>query len=139
MLDLGELFGHSLLQGLVPLRKPVRLRPRLVVERLRATHGAHPREERAGFEGFEQIFVGAGIQVGNDLPLSLCEVSMITGMNGSDGSAFRRLTVSIPSAALITSYDWLSSRRRTILMLSGTSLTTSMSGHSRMDGFVRSG
>jgi hypothetical protein len=72
-LDFGNLFGHPLLEGLIPAREVGCLRQHAIVERLQAQGRSHSGRKRRLVYRLCQIFVGASVEPSHDvLGVSLC-------------------------------------------------------------------
>ena len=97
-LDLGDLLGDALLERAVPVGEFGGLLLHLVVQRLDAQHRIHPRDQRRLIDRLGQVFVGAGLEPGDDVLVSALAVTRMIGMNGSAASRFSRRQTSKPSS-----------------------------------------
>ncbi len=66
-LDLGDLIGHAPFERAIPGGEVRSLRLHLIVQRLRAQHGLHPRHQRDLVHRLGEIFVGPRFQSDDDV------------------------------------------------------------------------
>jgi hypothetical protein len=66
-LDFGNLFGHPLLEGPVPIREIGCLRQHAILERLQAQDRSYSGQKRGLVHRLCQIFVGAGVESRHDV------------------------------------------------------------------------